>query len=148
MASAHDHFDQYEKALGGGDVESGSDGKGQSHHVDDAKDSTVAPAVSLQPTRTFEAPESVRNMTPEERKAAETKLKRKIDVRLMPMIILMYILNYLDRVGVPRPIFNVTELMHTEQHCCCEIGRNCNGFKASGCAVPGLCSAVPARDSC
>lgn len=38
-------------------------------------------------------------MTPEERQAAESKLKAKIDLRLLPMIILMYIMNYLDRVG-------------------------------------------------
>lgn len=99
MASAHEHFDRDEKVLAGGDVESGSDGKGQSHHVDDTKDSTLAPAVSLRPTRTFEAPEFIRNMTPEERHTVEANLKRKIDFRLMPMIILMYILNYLDRVS-------------------------------------------------
>jgi hypothetical protein len=95
MASTHDN---YEKGLAGGDVDSGSDGKGQSHHVD-RKDLAGPPAVSLRPARTFEAPEFIRNMTPEERHAIESKLKRKIDFRLMPMIILMYILNYLDRVS-------------------------------------------------
>ncbi len=38
-------------------------------------------------------------MTPEERLHIETKLKRKIDLRLMPMIVIMYIMNYLDRVS-------------------------------------------------
>ena len=96
MASAHDN---YEKGLTGGDIDSASDGKGQSQHVD-AKDPANAPATSIQPRRTFEAPEFIRNMTPEERKSAESRLKRKIDFRLMPMIILMYILNYLDRVRI------------------------------------------------
>jgi hypothetical protein len=100
MASAHEHFDRNEKVLTGADADSGSDGKGQSHHVDDMKDPALAPAVSLRPTRTFEAPEFIRNMTPEERQTVEARLKRKIDFRLMPMIILMYILNYLDRVCV------------------------------------------------
>ena len=106
MATAHDI---YEKGLVGGDIDSASDGKGQSHHVD-AKDGTL-PATSIRPTRTFEAPEFIRNMTPEERKSVEAKLKRKIDFRLMPMIILMYILNYLDRVSIS-PLNAGTELMH------------------------------------
>lgn len=45
--------------------------------------------------RTFEAPEWIRNLTPEQRAAAETKLVRKIDFRLLPMVIMMYIMNYL-----------------------------------------------------
>lgn len=45
----------------------------------------------------FQPPELVRNMTAEERKEAEKRLVRKIDLRLLPMIILMYILNYIDR---------------------------------------------------
>lgn len=45
----------------------------------------------------FQPPPLVRAMTPEERAEREKKLVRKIDLRLLPMIILMYILNYLDR---------------------------------------------------
>lgn len=45
----------------------------------------------------FQPPELVRKMTPEERAEREKKLVRKIDLRLLPMIILMYILNYIDR---------------------------------------------------
>ena len=44
-------------------------------------------------------PELVRNMTPEYRLRLETQLKRKIDLRLLPMIILMY-MNYLDRNNI------------------------------------------------
>lgn len=35
-----------------------------------------------------------------ERAAIETKLKRKIDTRLMPMIVIMYIMNNLDRNNI------------------------------------------------
>ena len=46
------------------------------------------------------APELVRNMTPEYRLVVESRLKRKIDLRILPMIILMYIMNYLDRNNI------------------------------------------------
>jgi sugar phosphate permease len=39
-------------------------------------------------------------MSPEQRKAAEKSLVRKIDIRLLPMIVLMYIMNYLDRNNI------------------------------------------------
>ena len=45
----------------------------------------------------FQPPEILRDMTPEELEAAETKLRRKIDFRLLPSIIVIYILNYIDR---------------------------------------------------
>ena len=38
-------------------------------------------------------PPSVARMTPEERVAAEVKLKRKIDIRLLPTLVVMYILS-------------------------------------------------------
>ena len=59
------------------------------------------------------APEFIRNWTPEERKVIESKLLRKIDLWLMPMIILMYILNYLDRVSSSLS-FQRHKLMDTE----------------------------------
>ena len=39
----------------------------------------------------MEAPELVRNMSPEERAHAEKILVRKIDFRLMPMLVIMYV---------------------------------------------------------
>ncbi|KAF2816652.1 pantothenate transporter liz1 [Mytilinidion resinicola] len=48
----------------------------------------------------MEPPLLVAAMSPEVRQATELKLKRKIDIRLMPMIILMYIMNYLDRNNI------------------------------------------------
>lgn len=35
--------------------------------------------------------------SPEERRQKEKKLVRKIDVRLLPILFIMYILNYVDR---------------------------------------------------
>jgi hypothetical protein len=106
-------YHNYEKEIIGRDIESSSEGKGQSHHVDnDGKDVSGEPAVALHPTRTFEAPEWIRNLTPEERLAVETRLKRKIDLRLLPMIVLMYIMNYLDRVRV------LLVLMLSDTHGC------------------------------
>jgi hypothetical protein len=85
MNPAHDNL---EKGLHAPEMDSGSDNR-DPHGL-----GTV-------PTeRRFEAPEFIRNWTPEERHAAEKRLKAKIDLRLMPMIILMYIMNYLDRVSL------------------------------------------------
>ncbi|BFZ64862.1 hypothetical protein YB2330_006015 [Saitoella coloradoensis] len=38
--------------------------------------------------------------TPEERKSIEARLLRKVDLRMMPLLVLIYILNYLDRNGI------------------------------------------------
>ncbi|KAJ5062194.1 pantothenate transporter liz1 [Bipolaris maydis] len=48
----------------------------------------------------LQPPPLVAAMTPEERDLAEKRLRRKIDTRLMPMVILMYIMNYLDRNNI------------------------------------------------
>jgi len=87
MASTHDTF---EKDLGVSTLDSGSDEKNHSHHVDGAE-----PAA-----RVFQAPEFIRNMSPEQRASVELSLRRKIDLRLMPMIVIMYIMNYLDRNNI------------------------------------------------
>jgi hypothetical protein len=93
MAHTHDNF---EKGLPMPERDSGSD-KARVQELDTVGGESV---IRSEPTtRRFEAPEFIRNWTPEERHAAEKKLKAKIDLRLMPMIILMYIMNYLDRVS-------------------------------------------------
>ncbi|SPO06720.1 related to nicotinamide mononucleotide permease [Cephalotrichum gorgonifer] len=46
-------------------------------------------------------PEIVRAMTPEYRASLEKRLKKKIDLRLLPTIVIMYILNYIDRCVPP-----------------------------------------------
>jgi hypothetical protein len=90
MTSTNDHL---EEGLGGGGLNPNPnlDDKVQSEHIDEGKGIFNPAAESKMPERIFEAPESVRNMTPEQREAAEAKLRRKIDMRLMPMIILMYV---------------------------------------------------------
>ena len=47
-----------------------------------------------------EPPELVRHLSPDERALAERALTRKIDLRLLPMLVLMYIMNYLDRNNI------------------------------------------------
>ena len=47
-----------------------------------------------------EPPELVKGLSLEERQRLETALVRKIDFRLLPMIVLMYIMNYLDRNNI------------------------------------------------
>jgi hypothetical protein len=45
-------------------------------------------------------PPLVAAMSQEQRIQAEARMRRKIDTRLLPMIILMYIMNYLDRNNI------------------------------------------------
>ncbi|KAA8911687.1 pantothenate transporter liz1 [Sphaerosporella brunnea] len=45
-------------------------------------------------------PELLRDMSEEDQRKLEKRLVRKIDMRLMPMLILMYIMNYLDRNNI------------------------------------------------
>lgn len=67
-----------------------NDEKLSSGKIEDARTTSVRPG-GLQP------PEFLLNLTPEQRADLEKKLKRKIDVRLLPAVIIMYILNYIDR---------------------------------------------------
>ncbi|KAI1778066.1 major facilitator superfamily domain-containing protein [Hypoxylon cercidicola] len=50
--------------------------------------------------RGLRTPEIIARLTPEQRLELETRLRKKIDLRLLPMIILMYILNYIDRNNI------------------------------------------------
>lgn len=47
-----------------------------------------------------EPPPYVRSLSPEERQQAEKALVHRIDMRLIPPIIIMYILNYIDRNNI------------------------------------------------
>ena len=44
-----------------------------------------------------ELPPLLRNLSPEELEDCEKRLRRKIDRRLLPTLIIIYIMNYLDR---------------------------------------------------
>lgn len=48
----------------------------------------------------IQPPPLVAAMSQEYRAEAEARLRKKIDTRLLPMIILMYIMNYLDRNNI------------------------------------------------
>lgn len=85
----HDEFDHGSYGV------TGDDEKFNAEHVEGSRASN-----SDVPIRAMEAPELVRNLTEEDRVILENKLRRKIDIRLMPMVILMYILNYLDRNAI------------------------------------------------
>jgi len=75
-----------EKKVGARGIESSSDDKIQSNHVDG-----LDPVAAVPSKKKFEAPEFIRNMSPEERASVEASLKKKIDLRLMPMIVIMYV---------------------------------------------------------
>lgn len=70
------------------DVENVEHAKTTSSH---GPDSQHGQKPALQP------PPWIAALSQEERHNLEKKLKRKIDLRLMPAIIIMYILNYIDR---------------------------------------------------
>ncbi|KAF7958158.1 hypothetical protein EAE96_003720 [Botrytis aclada] len=55
---------------------------------------------SSKPAKSSGAPAYVRNLTPEDRKRIESSLRRKVDTRLLPMIVLIYVMNYLDRNNI------------------------------------------------
>ena len=53
-----------------------------------------APGAQLAPKMTMsQAPPLVQAMSPEERQVAEFNLKRKIDLRLLPMLVIMYVVT-------------------------------------------------------
>ncbi|EKD13666.1 pantothenate transporter liz1 [Drepanopeziza brunnea f. sp. 'multigermtubi' MB_m1] len=67
--------------------------------IDNSETGTASAAGgSARPRR--EAPEFIRSMAPEVRAATELRLRKKLDLRIMPMIVLMYIMNYLDRNNI------------------------------------------------
>lgn len=69
-------------------------------HVDNVEVVSSAVANADKPNPKKEAPAYVASLSPEERDKAEKALVRKIDIRLLPMLIIMYILNYLDRNNI------------------------------------------------
>lgn len=63
----------------------GADSKVMSSHRGDGNEE-AGPA----PKHVMQAPELVAKMSGEERTLAENNLRRKIDIRLLPMVIIMY----------------------------------------------------------
>ncbi|CAK1361795.1 putative transporter [Cercospora beticola] len=71
-----------------------ADKKNAIEYLDEAEDVDNKQPGGLVP------PPLVQAMSPEERAIREKKLRRKIDARLLPPVIIMYILNYLDRNNI------------------------------------------------
>lgn len=71
----------------------GKDPKMAAEQLDDIEMS----AANMKPSRTLEAPPAIQAMTADERQRKERAMVRKIDCRLLPPLIIMYIMNYLDR---------------------------------------------------
>ena len=75
------------------------DGKPRVDQISDDGVPTTTPGHGASNSK-LEPPALVAAMTPERRIEAENNLRRKIDTRLLPMIILMYVMNYLDRNNI------------------------------------------------
>ena len=70
-------------------------------HIDNDSDNGPVTPYNTQASRpAMVPPELVAAMSPERRVEAENQLRRKIDYRLMPMVVIMYIMNYLDRNNI------------------------------------------------
>lgn len=67
--------------------------------VEDAGVTPTAYSVQTGPSKIhgIAMPDVLARLSEEERDSLERHLRRKIDFRLLPMVILMYILNYIDR---------------------------------------------------
>lgn len=69
------------------------------HHAHNGHDGGEGqkPAVAMEEAAGMQAPEFLRHMSMEDRLEMEKRLRWKIDLRLMPAVIIMYIMNYIDR---------------------------------------------------
>lgn len=67
------------------------DGKMNTVSYHEHAEPVSSPSAQLAPKASIRmAPPLVQEMSPEERHSVELKLKRKIDIRLLPMIVIMY----------------------------------------------------------
>ncbi|KAI2779683.1 major facilitator superfamily domain-containing protein [Daldinia loculata] len=95
MASTLSEKSDPEKAVSSEETAIGKDGGTSTiHGIPDVANLTQANMRGLR------MPEILTRLTPEQRLELETRLRRKIDWRLLPVIILMYILNYIDRNNI------------------------------------------------
>ena len=76
--------------------------KGIASHHEEKDGLEIVDKVSLNEelAQNLELPESLKDLTDEEFEALERRTKRKIDLRILPMVVLIYILNYLDRNNI------------------------------------------------
>lgn len=71
------------------------DAKIEATRVEDTESSSSAPTGTH-----VQLPPLLRDLSVEEREKLNLHVKRKIDLRLLPMMLLMYIMNYLDRNNI------------------------------------------------
>jgi hypothetical protein len=71
-----------------------------SEHVETIESASNSPPVEFKQAKNNRAPAFIQRLSHEERRVLEAKLRRKIDLRLLPMIVLIYIMNYLDRNNI------------------------------------------------
>ena len=72
----------------------------RSSNVNDEKDAAFFRENTTAIHTEAELPELLRGLSEEERHVLEKKLVRRIDLRLLPLLVLMYIMNYLDRNNI------------------------------------------------
>lgn len=65
--------------------------------VEDTDQHSIGPGETENILNDADLPPLLRGLSPEELRACEKGLLRKLDARLMPTMILIYIMNYLDR---------------------------------------------------
>ncbi|KAI1501911.1 major facilitator superfamily domain-containing protein [Biscogniauxia marginata] len=75
---------------------------GESKSDSDIKTSPLSGVADLRQAsrRGLQPPPIIARLTPEQRLELEKRLVKKIDIRLLPMLVLMYILNYIDRNNI------------------------------------------------
>jgi len=73
-------------------------------------DAGTKEAGSTEVVNSIEEPEILRGMTASEKLELEKRMRRKIDLRLLPMIVVLYILNYIDRCVPSLFIFALCDL--------------------------------------
>lgn len=74
--------------------------RNKTQHVTHSEHVEASGAPDAPKSTILTAPPLVQEMTPEERYELERKLVRKIDWRLLPACVVMYIMNYLDRNNI------------------------------------------------
>lgn len=70
-------------------------GKVEASRIEDAET-----ASTTQPGTKVPLPPLLHGLSVEEREKLNIRVRRKIDLRLLPMMLLMYIMNYLDRNNI------------------------------------------------
>lgn len=63
----------------------------------DVMEHTVKTDSALPAATGLQMPEILSRMSDDERQKLNDHIRRKIDLRLLPMVILMYVMNYIDR---------------------------------------------------